>query len=169
MQEQKNLLTPNSLLKSIKEKTGATVLNMFSEDFRKELITNILLNSLETPDKAVLVFSSNQTKEALIKSLLFTKAGFSPEKKDLSDVEWNNLAKSMNKLAKSLIYISDENKTTEDIILTISDFKQKNQAELNFILIDSLNKTLLNENINYTENNLNSFAKKNDLSLVILN
>ena len=167
MKNQTIVLETETLLNSISKK-GAILLNMFNEEYKKALTNILILESLNIPNKAVLVFSLSRREEDLIDNLLCTIAGVHPDKKNLKDSDWEKLADAMNEFRDTSIYISDECKTLDTIILTLSDFIKSNRAELNFVLIDSLEKIESDKGFDVILEELNTFARNNNLSLIIL-
>lgn len=167
MKNQTIVLETETLLNSISKK-GAILLNMFNEEYKKALTNILILESLNIPNKAIFVFSLSRTEEDLIDNLLYTMAGVQTDKKNLKDSDWEKLADAMNEFRDTSIYITDECKTLDDIILALSDYIKSNRAELNFALIDSLEKIESDVSYDIILKDLNIFAKNNNLSLIIL-
>jgi replicative DNA helicase len=167
MGNRKNVLETSTLLKSISKK-GAVVLNMYNDRYRKFLTNVLILESLNIKNKAVLVFTLNQAKEDLIHNLLSTKAGVSTLKRNLQDYDWVKIAEATEKFKDISIGITDECVTVDDIVITISNYIENNSEELIFVLIDNLEKIESETSIDMIVKDLNIFAIKNKLSIIIL-
>lgn len=167
MDELKDILETSTLLNSFNQK-GALVINMFNDTYRRFLTNVLLLESLNVKNKAVLIFTLTQSKSDLIHKLICLKAGVTSVKKKLQDCDYIKIAEATDKFKDSSIYITDECRTVDDIVLAISEYIRSSSKELNFVLIDNLGEIESDLSLTLIVKDLNTMAKHQDISLIIL-
>ena len=167
MNEKKNVLESTTILNSI-NKNGITVLNMFNDDYRKFLTEILILESLNIKNTTALVFTLNHKKEDLIYNLPPAVAEGSLYLRHVQDNDWINMTVLTEKLNGSSICITDECRTVDDIVLAISEYIRSSSKELNFVLIDNLGEIESDLSLTLIVKDLNTMAKHQDISLIIL-